>query len=133
MERITEILHRNDLVRTSCREIIIQIIATSGAPLSEEEIKLRVNNNFDRTTFYRTFKTLLAKGILHKIVIDSAVVKYALTTDFSKKNQHVHFFCIRCNKVLCMPQVEWSYSNLPEQCSVTGAELIIKGYCEHCK
>jgi Fur family transcriptional regulator, ferric uptake regulator len=133
MEQVTEIFHRNDLVRTSCREEIIQIIVSSVTPLSEEEIKQRVNINFDRTTFYRTFKTLLAKEILRKIVIDSTVVKYALTADYPENYLHAHFYCIKCSKVICVPQEDWSYSNLPAMYKATGAELLIKGYCENCK
>lgn len=68
MKQVKDILHKNDLVHTSCREGIMQVIASSTIPLSEDEIKARVRGDFYRTTFYRTFKILITKGIIHKIV-----------------------------------------------------------------
>ena len=132
MKQIKEILLKNNLVRTSCREEIIQAIVASDNPLSEEEIKSCVSSNFNRTTFYRTFKTLLAKEIIHKIVVDNTLVKYALSQNQETEKQHAHFFCLSCKKVLCLPQIEWKYSNLPNNFKVTETELLIKGYCNTC-
>ena len=132
MKQIREILQKNDLVRTSCREKIIHVLASSAAPLSEDEIKLSVKGNFDRTTFYRTFKTLIAKGIIHKIVIDNTLTKYALSQNQDEGHQHAHFYCLSCKQVFCLPQVQWDYSNLPEKYNVTETELLIKGYCSNC-
>lgn len=76
MKQTTEIFHENDLVRTSCRQEIVQAIINSPTPLSEEEIKTNITGNFDRTTYYRTFKILMAKGVIHKIVIDNINTDY---------------------------------------------------------
>lgn len=92
MGRIREILHQNNLVRTSCREEIMKAIVASPTPLSEEEIKVAIQGSFDRTTFYRTFKTLIAKEVIHKIVIDNTLVKYAITEKQNQSGQHAHFF-----------------------------------------
>ncbi len=133
MKQIKEILHKNDLVCTTCREEIIRVFSSSDTPLSEDEIKPQVNANFNRSTFYRTFKTLLEKGIIHRIVIDNNHVKYALTKQEDTKKQHAHFFCKKCKSVFCIPSVEWNYTNLPSEYTVTETELIIKGYCKNCK
>lgn len=133
MRQSHEILKQNDLIRTSCREEIVNVIANSATPLSEEEIKASINSNFDRTTFYRTFKTLLSKSIIHKIVIDNTLVKYALTHYEDVKKKHAHFYCIACNKVFCIPQVQWEFSDFPDEFSVVETELLIKGYCSNCK
>lgn len=133
MKHVSDILHKNDLVRTSCREEIILAIKSSPTPLSEEEIKSGIKSNFDRTTFYRTFKTLIEKGIIHKIVIDRKIVKYAITLDQNTEEQHAHFYCVECKKVFCVPQVKWEYSQLPGTYKATETELLIKGYCNNCK
>ena len=132
MKQITEILHENDLVRTSCRELIIQAIVESPTPLSEEEIKSTVSGNFDRTTFYRTFKTLLTKEVIHKIVIDNTLVKYAITEKQDQNKQHAHFYCLGCNNVFCIPEVQYTYTGLPDNYKPEQAELLIKGYCTNC-
>ncbi len=133
MKQIKEILHKNDLVCTSCREEIIRVFTSSDTPQSEEEIKTQVNVSFNRSTFYRTFKTLLDKDIIHKIVIDNNNVKYALTKLEEIKKHHAHFFCEKCENVFCIPSVEWNYSNLSSEYIVKETELIIKGYCKNCK
>ena len=132
MKQTTEILHENDLVRTSCREEIIKAIIKSPTPLSEEEVKTAISSNFDRTTFYRTFKTLLTKGIIHKIVIDNTLVKYAITGNKNHTKQHAHFYCLNCSKVFCIPEVSWEYTGLPEGYKAEQEELLIKGFCTNC-
>jgi Fur family transcriptional regulator, ferric uptake regulator len=132
MKQITKILHENDLVRTGCRQEIVQAILNSPTPLSEEEIKVSISGNFDRTTFYRTFKILMAKGVIHKIVIDNTLVKYAITEKQNKTKQHAHFYCLNCGRVFCVPKVNWEYTGLPESFKAEQAELLIKGYCTKC-
>jgi Fur family ferric uptake transcriptional regulator len=133
MNRIKDILHKNGLVRTSCREEIVHALASSATPLSEHEIKSSIQDSFDRTTIYRTFKTLIAKGIIHKIVIDNTMMKYALSQNPEPEKQHAHFYCMSCKKVFCLPSVKWDYSQLPDLYRATEAELLIKGYCNNCK
>ena len=53
-----EILNKHNLKRTSCREGIIQVIINANSALSENEIRERLEGTYDRTTFYRSFKTL---------------------------------------------------------------------------
>jgi len=132
MKRTTEILHENDLLRTPCRQEIVQAIINSPMPLSEEEIKDSISGNFDRTTFYRTFKTLMAKGVIHKIVIDNTLVKYAITEKQNQPKRHAHFYCLNCGRVFCIPKINWEYTGLPESFKVEQAELLIKGYCTNC-
>lgn len=132
MGKISEILHQNNLVRTSCREEIIKAIVESPTPLSEEEIKAAISGHFDRTTFYRTFKTLIAKEVIHRIVIDNTLVKYAITEKENQSGRHAHFYCLKCNNVFCIPEVKWEYSGLPDCFQPEEAGLLIKGYCKKC-
>ena len=132
MKKITEILHQNDLVRTSCREEIIKAFVESPNPLSKDEVKTVIPGNFDRTTFYRTFKTLISKDVIHKIVIDNTIVKYAITENQNQTKQHAHFFCKGCNRVFCIPMVSWTYKGLPDNYYAEQAEILIKGYCANC-
>src|SRR6056297_2195540 len=97
-----KILSGHNLRRTSCREGIIEVIMTAGKALSENEIRERLNGNYDRTTFYRSFKTLEENKIIHKIVVDNQLVKYALDNSITRKKDHVHFYCNDCNTVQCL-------------------------------
>ena len=76
--KAVDILNHHNLKRTSCREGIIEVVMAAKQALSENEIRERLAGNYDRTTFYRSFKTLEEHKIIHKIVVDNQLVKYAL-------------------------------------------------------
>lgn len=80
-----EVLTNHNLKRTSCREGIIDVIMSKGNALSENEIRELLAGNYDRTTFYRSFKTLEEHKIIHKIVVDNQLVKYALDRSVTNK------------------------------------------------
>ncbi len=128
-----ELLIEHGLKRTSCREGIIAVVESAGHPLSELEIRQRLSGNYDRTTFYRSFKTLEESGIIHKIVIDNSVVRYALAITITQKSNHAHFFCVACGTVHCMESIPIAAPALPDGFTSDETEMIIKGTCKSCK
>lgn len=127
-----EILQKHNLVRTSCRQSIIGAMLSAGTAVSEEEIKSKVDGTYDRTTFYRTFKTLIENGIIHKIVVDNHLVKYALSESGMHKSHHVHFYCNQCGMVKCLDGNDIKTPDLPTGYKEVETELIVKGFCSHC-
>ena len=127
-----DILHKHNLVRTSCRQSILDIIANSEHAISEDEIKKMVEATYDRTTFYRSFKTLIEKNIIHKIVVDNQVIKYALNDEGKTTGKHVHFYCNHCDTVECLPDIEIETPPLPDGYKEIETELVIKGSCKNC-
>lgn len=127
-----DILHQHNLIRTSCRQSIINSIVDSGFAISEEEIKQKVEGTYDRTTFYRSFKTLLENGIIHKIVVDNQLVKYAITENSQVKEKHIHFYCNQCGTVECLPDATVNKPKLPAGYKQVETELIVKGFCKNC-
>ena len=128
-----EILNNHKLKRTSCREGIIEVVMTAKQALSENEIREQLAGNYDRTTFYRSFKTLEEYKIIHKIVVDNQLVKYALDNTVTHKNEHAHFYCSECNTVKCMENVPVQKYYLPDGYSDVETEVLIKGTCVNCK
>lgn len=128
----SNVLHGHNLKRTSCREGIISAIIKAGKALSENEIREKIEGNYNRTTFFRSFKTLVENKIIHKIVIDNLLVKYALDNSVTKQNAHAHFFCCTCNSVQCLYSVAIEKPDLPEGFTGFETELIIKGICKSC-
>jgi Fur family ferric uptake transcriptional regulator len=128
-----DILHHHKLKRTSCREGILEVVMNADQALSEREIRTRLAGNYDRTTFYRSFKTLVDHRILHKIVVDNQLIKYALDNLVSHSCAHAHFYCNKCNKVKCMETIPIKKYHLPDGYSDDETEVIIKGICVNCK
>lgn len=101
--------------------------------LSENEIRERLVGNYDRTTFYRSFKTLVEHHIIHKIVVDNQVVKYALDNQVTHKSRHAHFYCNTCNTVKCLHNLPVQHYKLPDGYAEEETEVLIKGTCSVCK
>ena len=131
--KAVDILSSRNIKRTSCREGIIEVIMNANQALSENEIRERLVGNYDRTTFYRSFKTLEEHKILHKIVVDNQLVKYAFDTSVSHKDEHAHFYCSECNTVKCMENIPVQKYSLPAGYSELQTEVIIKGLCSNCQ
>jgi Fur family ferric uptake transcriptional regulator len=131
--KAVDVLYRHNLKRTSCREGIIELMLSSGQALSENEIREKLAANYDRTTFYRSFKTLEESKILHKIVIDNQMVKYALDNSITNKKEHAHFYCNDCHTVKCLETVPVQEIKLPEGYIESETEVLIKGVCPICK
>ncbi len=128
-----DILKSHNLKRTSCREGIIDVVMTAKLAMSENEIRKQLAGNYDRTTFYRSFKTLEEHKIIHKIVVDNQLVKYALDNTLTHKDEHAHFYCNECNTVKCMDNVPVQKYQLPDGYSDAETEVLIKGICSNCK
>jgi Fur family ferric uptake transcriptional regulator len=127
-----DVLVKHNLKRTSCREGILELMLSSDQALSENEIKQGLSGNYDRTTFYRSFKTLEEKRIIHKIVVDNNLVKYALDNSVTFKHAHAHFFCRTCEMVRCLDSVPVKMPVLPNGYSCDESEFILKGTCNLC-
>lgn len=127
-----DILNKRKLKRTSCREGILEVVISADRVLSENEIKERLAGNYDRTTFYRSFKTLEEHKVIHKIVVDNQLVKYELDKSVSRKKEHAHFYCNSCKTVKCLDAAELSQPVLPAGYTISELELIVKGECNEC-
>ncbi|GAP67813.1 Fe2+/uptake regulation protein [Bacteroidales bacterium 6E] len=128
-----ELLQSRNLRRTSCRQGILDILAQATAALTENEIKALLDKSHDRTTFYRSFRTLIDKNLVHRIVVDNLVVKYALNPQSYGSGEHVHFYCTRCDNIICIDNTHVSGISLPLGFEAEETEVIIKGTCKSCK
>jgi Fur family transcriptional regulator, ferric uptake regulator len=131
--KAVDILRKYNLKRTSCREGIIEVVMAADQALSENDIRDHLAGNYDRTTFYRSFKTLEENKIIHKIVVDNQLVKYALDNTVTNKEEHPHFYCNDCNVVKCMDNVLVQKYRLPDDYIDIETEVLIKGICPDCK
>jgi len=130
-----EILQNHQLKKTTPRVAIIQALQTSKAPLSENEVKEKMGNLYDRITFYRSVQTLMEVGIIHRIIVDNITTRYALNFCNNKHQHivdHVHFFCQQCNSLICLNDVKLQNYQLPNEFIAEQCEVTIKGLCDKC-
>ncbi len=130
-----EILQNHQLKKTTPRVAIIRALQESTLPLSENEVKEKMGDMYDRITFYRSVQTLMKTGIIHRIVVDNVTVKYALNHCEEKhhhKTNHVHFFCYKCNVLICLDDVKTQTYQLPKGFTTRQCDVVIKGLCKTC-
>jgi len=130
-----QILKDNNLRTTDCRQVILHLFLKNDHALSHGDIENGIDDTLDRVTVYRTLKTFLDKGIIHKVLDDGGSLKYALCNDACTSarhhHNHVHFKCIQCNQTNCL-NIEIPAVKLPKGYKLKDVNLLIQGICENC-
>lgn len=130
------ILQDHALRLTDSRQQILDVFIGKGSALSHAEIETTIATQFDRVTVYRTLKTFLDKGIIHKVLDDGAGVKYALCKDHCHdslhSHEHVHFKCNECGQTNCIEDAVIPTVNLPLGYQAMEKNLLVQGICANC-
>lgn len=120
---------------TSSRQEILHLFLRKEYALSHGDIEKEISNSLDRVTVYRTLKTFLDKGLIHKVLDDEGSLKYALCseacTTTGHHHNHVHFKCTSCGQTNCL-DVEIPPVKLPKGYKPKELNILIQGVCENC-
>ncbi|HOO09124.1 MAG TPA: transcriptional repressor [Cyclobacteriaceae bacterium] len=132
-----QILKESNLRSTTSRSKILGLFLSNSHALSYSDIEKQVASLFDRVTVYRTLKSFLEKGIIHKIPDNSGGLKYALCSDHCPhtvhQHDHVHFKCTRCGQTSCLEEVEIPPFDLPGGYKPDEVSLLVQGTCSKCR
>jgi Fur family ferric uptake transcriptional regulator len=135
MNSTFQILKDFKLRSTPNREAILHVFLRRDFALSHSDVEREVPSSFDRVTVYRTLKTFLDKGLIHKVLDDEGSLKYALCTEACSTahhhHDHVHFKCTKCGQTNCL-QIEIPPVKLPKGYKPKEVNLLIQGICENC-
>jgi Fur family transcriptional regulator, ferric uptake regulator len=130
------ILKDFNLRSTPPRMAILHAFLVRDYALSHGDVEREVPEHFDRVTVYRTIKTFLDKGLIHKVLDDEGSLKYALCNDACSTahhhHNHVHFKCTKCGQTSCL-NVEIPDIRLPKGYQPSEINLLIQGICENCQ
>ena len=133
----TYLLQDFNLRNTTQREEILEIFLEYNHALSHADIEKKADSSIDRVTVYRTLKTFLNKGVVHKVLDDSGVVKYALCkntcTTHKHSHNHVHFKCVECSITKCLENVDVPKIILPVGYEELESNFLMTGICDQCK
>jgi Fur family ferric uptake transcriptional regulator len=133
--RVKEILSEYELKSTSCRNEVLSLFLIKAQALGQSDIESEVDPSHDRVTVYRTLKTFLDKGLIHKVLDDAGITKYALCNECNENahnHEHVHFKCEICGKTSCLDKIAIPAVNLPHGYKITEKNLLIQGVCSKC-
>lgn len=136
-ETASQILKQQKIRQTDCRRGVLEEFVEKGHALSQPDLEKALGTNYDRVTIYRTLSLFLDKGLIHKVLDDAGVMKYALCaetcSDEEHRHEHVHFKCIRCGLTTCFEEIELPHFRLPEGYSVQESNLLLQGICKECR
>ncbi len=131
----TEILQNFKLRSTPSRKAIVQLFLKRNYALAHADIEKGIAPHFDRVTVYRTLKTFLDKGLIHKVLDDEGSLKYALCTEacsaYKHHHEHVHFKCTTCEQTICL-EVDVPEIKLPRGYRASEQNLLVQGTCAQC-
>lgn len=131
-----DILKQHKLRITDCRQVVIQEFLQKKVALSHGDLEESLNNQFDRVTIYRTLKTFVDKDLVHKVLDDQGVTKYALCShdepEHVHNHEHVHFKCEKCNETTCIESITLPSIALPEGFEKKEMNLLVQGICDKC-
>lgn len=130
-----ELLKSKGLKKTAQRIMLINILQKAPIALTESDVKLEMGDLYDRITFYRTVQILLDADIIHRITVDNTIIKYALNTLHTTRQEmdHAHFFCKNCHSVICIGDMPLIKYKLPDGFTSDECEILIKGICANCQ
>lgn len=121
---------------TAARQEVLRVFLLSDYALSHGDIEREIHGDLDRVTVYRTLKTFLDRGLIHKVLDDEGSLKYALCNEACSEaihhHEHVHFKCTKCGQTSCV-DVDIPPVRLPAGYSAGEMNLLIQGLCPQCR
>jgi Fur family ferric uptake transcriptional regulator len=130
------ILKRHNLRKTNSRTDILSIFLRDDFALAHSDIEHHMQDNYDRVTIYRTLKTFVDSGLIHKVLDDEGSTKYALCKENCSieehDHEHVHFKCIKCGNTHCIEKLHVPPLTLPEGYQKIESSLLVQGVCPQC-
>ncbi|MCO6359069.1 transcriptional repressor [Roseivirga pacifica] len=134
--QIKQILKDHSLRHTQGRADIISVFLNKNVAISHSDIEAEMDSQYDRVTIYRTLKSFLEKGLIHKVLDDTGTMHYALCDDacseVEHQHDHIHFKCNNCGETTCLENVHIPKVSLPNGFSYEESNYLITGTCDKC-
>ncbi len=131
---INEYLAAHGVRPTANRILVLRALADAARPVSMTDIEIALDT-VDKASIFRVLELFASKDIVHEIDDGSRSVKYELCHSDPRRShddQHVHFVCERCHKVMCLDDITVPEVSLPPKFKPRAVNYIIKGVCPEC-
>ena len=134
--QVKELLKEHSLRLTQGRADVISIFLNRNVAISHGDVESDVDGKYDRVTIYRTLKSFLEKGLIHKVLDDTGATRYALCNDgcseVNHQHNHIHFKCQVCDETTCLDYVNIPDVTLPSGFMMAESNYLITGTCDKC-
>lgn len=130
---ITKLGSRN-IKPTPNRILVLDAMMSASSPVSLADLEC-ILETVDKSSIFRTMNLFLAHHLVHVIDDGSGSLKYEVCTgeeDCSVDDMHVHFYCERCHRTICLSSTPIPPVGLPDGFVMNSANYIVKGVCGDC-
>lgn len=133
---VKQLLKNHSLRLTQSRGDVISVFLDKNVAVSHGDIETEIDGKYDRVTIYRTLKSFIDKGLIHKVLDDAGATRYALCHDncseVEHKHNHIHFKCQKCDETTCLELVDIPDVRLPAGYQAIESNYLISGICKKC-
>lgn len=127
------LLKEAGLYCTAARIAIVEVLASTDHPLSQDQIARALAAHPDKVTIYRTLTSLLKADLVHRAYVDERAAYYELSHDCSKEQCHPHFTCTNCGQTHCLTELEIPMAESPHQGFLIQHQRVrLEGLCPAC-
>lgn len=135
MVKPSAILHQAGLKCTPKRAAVIKVLLSSDHPLTHKEIEDLIPDeiNMNQVSLYRALEAFLEAGLIHRVLTQDRIGRFALCGCMEPGHCHPHFVCRSCGRIECLSRVHLPklHDQLPGY-MVEEGEMYLKGLCQKC-
>ncbi len=134
-EECEALLLAHDIKPTANRIVVAKTLAAQQRPMSLSELEYKILS-IDKSGIFRALTLFREHHLVHVIEDGGDGVRYELCLSHDghehDDDQHVHFYCERCNRTFCLPDTPIPAVQLPSGYELTSINYMAKGICPEC-
>jgi Fur family ferric uptake transcriptional regulator len=134
MENYAERMEARGIKPTANRILVLKAMLEQSQAFSLLDLEDKLDT-IDKSTLFRTLSLFHGKHLIHSIDDGSGSVKYSVCSNdctCSLKDLHVHFYCNRCHKTVCLENISIPEVRLPPGFLLSSVNFVLKGLCPPC-
>ena len=134
-EQCVSFLTEHGIKPTANRIVIAETLASADCPMSVKELEYRILS-IDKSNIFRTLMLFKEQHLVHVIEDGDGGLKYELCLSRDHKvdeDEHLHFFCERCHKTICLHEIPVPIVSLPAGYELRCISCVVKGLCPKCR
>ncbi|MEZ4440527.1 MAG: transcriptional repressor [Polyangiaceae bacterium] len=112
-----------------------QVLAEAEAPLTHADVVTALAaSGLDRATVYRNLMDLTEAGLVARSDLGDHAWRFELSHATAHEGDHVHFVCVDCGEVACLPNVALQVTGdgVPRAVHQQRVEVQLRGRCDDC-
>lgn len=130
-----DILINKDIRPTPNRILILRELLKASRPLSLGDLETMLEFSLDKASIFRVLELFSNKDVVHVIEDGTRSLKYEIchsSAEHSISDQHIHFFCEKCNETYCLQDIKVPMVEIPLGFKPHSVNYMIKGICPKC-